>query len=133
VGQIRTLVDDGLPPDWAVLRQGEAVASAPPNGGQVGFGFDAMRVPIRLAEDCDPAVRKVAASLWPQLRRRDRGNPVEYVAAAAAADAAGQRRERDLLLGAAEQLGEAQPTYYGAAWIALGRVMLTTDLLGRCP
>ena len=25
------------------------------------------------------------------------------------------------------------PTYYGAAWVALGRIMLTTSLLGECP
>ncbi len=24
-------------------------------------------------------------------------------------------------------------SYYGAAWVALGRIMLTTSLLGDCP
>jgi endoglucanase len=24
------------------------------------------------------------------------------------------------------------PSYYGAAWVALGRIMLTTSMLGDC-
>jgi endoglucanase len=35
-------------------------------------------------------------------------------------------------LARAAQVDARGPTYYGAAWVALGRVMLTTDLLGRC-
>ena len=33
------------------------------------------------------------------------------------------------LLGAAEALDKRQPTYYGAAWVALGRIMLTSNAL----
>ena len=52
------------------------------------------------------------------------------VAAAAAADAAGRRaRRRQRLLDAAEALDRGSPTYYGAAWVALGRIMLDTDAL----
>jgi len=36
-------------------------------------------------------------------------------------------------LDAAAQLEQRSPTYYGAAWVALGRIMLTTSLLGECP
>ena len=36
-------------------------------------------------------------------------------------------------LDAAEQLDKQTPTYYGSAWVALGRVMLTSDLLDACP
>ena len=46
------------------------------------------------------------------------------VAAAGAADAAGQAGARDALLAAAEALDKRSPTYYGAAWVALGRIML---------
>ena len=84
--------------------------AAPHDDGRIGFGLDAARVPIRFAEDCDPASRAIAADLWPELRTREAGHPVELVAAAAAADAAGER----------------------AAWVALGRVVLTTDLAGSC-
>ncbi|MBX5443238.1 MAG: hypothetical protein IRZ32_17135, partial [Solirubrobacteraceae bacterium] len=44
--------------------------------------------------------------------------------AAAAAGAAGDRGRRDELLDAAERLDARQPSYYGAAWVALGRVLL---------
>ena len=54
------------------------------------------------------------------------------VAAAGAADAAGQPAARDGLLDEAEALDKRFPTYYGAAWVALGRIMLTTKLLDAC-
>jgi endoglucanase len=54
------------------------------------------------------------------------------VAAAAAADATGDRTRRDALLDAAERREMARPSYYGSAWVALGRVLLTTELAGSC-
>jgi endoglucanase len=108
------------------------VRAAPDRHGRTGFGLDAARVPIRLAEDCDPAMRAVAAGLWPRLRTRPADHPVEIVAAAAAADADGDRSRRDALLDAAERREDAAPSYYGAAWVALGRVLLTTELAGSC-
>ena len=54
------------------------------------------------------------------------------VAAAGAADAAGQTAARDGLLDEADALNRRFPTYYGAAWVALGRIMLTTRLLDSC-
>jgi endoglucanase len=51
------------------------------------------------------------------------------VAAAGAADAAGHPAARDGLLDSAEALDRRFPTYYGAAWVALGRILLTTKLL----
>jgi endoglucanase len=59
-------------------------------------------------------------------------NPVVLVAAAGAADAAGQSAARDGLLDQAETLDTRFPTYYGSAWIALGRIMLTTRQLNAC-
>ena len=129
--QLRILTLGGLPPDWAYL-EATGVRAAPDDDGRIGFGLDAARVPIRLAEDCDPAVRAVAAKLWPHLRARDARHPVEIVAGAAAADAAGERTHRDALLDAAERRDAAQPSYYGAAWVALGRVLLSTELAGTC-
>ena len=38
-------------------------------------------------------------------------------------------RDEDRLLDAAEALDKRSPTYYGAAWVALGRIMLTTNAL----
>lgn len=36
------------------------------------------------------------------------------------------------VLDEAEEIEAAGPTYDGAAWVALGRVILTADLLGSC-
>lgn len=131
--QLRALTLGGLPPDWAYLEPtGVRAAPAPGDDERTGFGLDAARVPIRVAEDCDPAVRAVAANLWPHLRTRDARHPVEMVAAAAAADATGDRTRRDALLDAAERREMARPSYYGSAWVALGRVLLTTELAGSC-
>jgi endoglucanase len=56
-----------------------------------------------------------------------------YVAAAAAAKAADQKEAVRRLLDQAAEANSAHPTYYGAAWVALGRVMLTSSALGGCP
>jgi endoglucanase len=102
-----------------------------------------------MAEDPTPAGRQIAARAWPvfegqdptklpvehQLSGRPIGstlNPVVLVAAAGAADAAGIPAARDGLLDEAEALDTRFPTYYGAAWVALGRIMLTTKLLDAC-
>jgi endoglucanase len=93
------------------------------------------------------ADRRIAADLWP-LYRHDPGNstyqldgkPIggqthaaSYVAAAAAAKAADEDKASDELLDQAQDADSSNPTYYGAAWVALGRVMLTSSALGACP
>jgi endoglucanase len=102
-----------------------------------------------MAEDPSPIGRQIAARAWPvfagqdpnqipiehDLNGRPTGtthHPVALVSAAGAADAAGQAAARDGLLDAAEALDGHSPTYYGAAWVALGRIMLTTHLLSTC-
>jgi endoglucanase len=110
-------------------------------------GFDALRLAIRSAESCVPADRRIAARLWPLYRRHPGnatysldGTPIggqthaaSYVAAAAAAKAAGNNDAAAHLLDQAQQADSAHPTYYGSAWVALGRVMLTSAALGSCP
>ncbi|MDW5596131.1 hypothetical protein VSS74_17420, partial [Conexibacter stalactiti] len=59
-------------------------------------------------------------------------HPAALVGAAAAARAAGDAGASDRLLARADALEARAPSYYGAAWAALGRIMLTTDLLGGC-
>jgi endo-1,4-beta-D-glucanase Y len=137
-----------LPPDWARLDGGRAVPIGSPSDPHVApqFSFDAVRTLVRMAEDPDPAGRRLAARAWPVFAGRDPTNlpvdhtlsgrpvgdilhPVVLVAAAGAADAAGQPAARDGLLDEAEALDRRSPSYYGAAWVALGRVMLTTNLL----
>ena len=140
-----------LPPDWARIEGGQPVPIGSPGQPEARplFGFDAARTLVRMAEDPDPAGRRIAARAWPVFEgRRPADIPVEHdlsgkpagsslhpvvlVAAAGAADAAGQPRDRDRLLDAAEALDKRSPTYYGAAWAAIGRIMLTTNALDSC-
>ena len=138
-----------LPPDWATVSEvGHAVPTAPPAGGPIRFGLDAARLPVRFAESCDREDRAVAGAMRPiltapgevpALRNLDGsadGNwqhPVALVAAAATEQGAGNPDGAVERLDAAAQLQQRSPTYYGAAWVALGRIMLTTSLLGECP
>lgn len=141
-----------LPPDWARLEDGRPVATGTPDDpdGTPKFSFDAPRTLVRMAEDPDPAGREIAARAWPVFEGQDPVklvverdlagkptggslHPVVLVAAAGAADAAGQDDARDRLLDAADALDRRSPTYYGAAWVAIGRYMLTTEALASCP
>ena len=153
---IRELTAGGqaLPPDWAALPAGSATTigaigdPAHPAGGGAppASSFDALRVAVRYASSCVREDRELAASLWPLYRAapgRDAyslaGTPranvthaASFVAAAAAARAAGDRAAMNRMLNDAQTLNQAHPTYYGAAWLALGRAMLTTAALGGC-
>jgi endoglucanase len=139
-----------LPPDWARV-DGTKARPTPAPGGQppaVQYGLDAQRLVVWMAASCDSAARKLAAHWWPTLSPPGRsgamaldqhGNvlngatsPLPFVATAAAAGAAGHYGERDRLLEQAAAADHAHPTYYGAAWVALGRALSTTRLLGGC-
>ena len=142
VGQLGALVDDGLPPDWAVVddRGAARPIAAPDRRHEPGsYGLDAARIPARMSA-CDEG-REVAARLWDQLRPLDEDgaavayslageaqasdrHPVGLVGAAGAARAAGDPGEADRLYAAAAELERRHPTYYGAAWLALGEVIL---------
>jgi endoglucanase len=138
-----------LPPDWARVDGTVATPTAAPNGEarQVQYGLDAQRLVVWLAASCDAAARRLAASWWKLLAPTVRAalalspagsilnsqtNATPLVAAAAAATAAGRSAERDRLLDAADRVQSSHPTYYGAAWLALGRTLLTTAALGGC-
>jgi len=140
-----------LPPDWSRLRTSGMLEPAPAPGREnegPRFGLDAARLLPRLAA-CTGAWADLAASTWPVLAAAPgrgttmasdlRGHPVEgaphptkAVGAAAAAHAFGDRRARDALLLEAENLDRRTPTYYGAAWIAMGRLLLTSSLGSSC-
>jgi hypothetical protein len=64
---------------------------------------------------------------WPH-----RAAPDRHVAAAAADKAAGDDSSAMHRLDVAASVAHQYPTYYGSAWVALGRIMLTTNLLGAC-
>ncbi len=144
------LVENPLPPDWAqVSSSGEVSARTAPDGGEPRFSFDAARTVLRTAESCDPADRALAADtarVLDQPVNQLRGiyaldgsptvdwqHPLMLAAAAAADSAVGDTSKAAAALDAAAALNDDAPSYYGGAWVALGRVLLQTTLLGACP
>jgi len=141
--------DDGtLPPDWAQIDGDKPVAIGSPDqpDSPPRYGFDAARTLVRFAEDPDPAGQRVAAKAWPAFQGKSPQeipiehdlsgqptgstlHPMALVAAAGAAKAAGDTASMKRLLNAADKQDRQGPTYYGAAWAALGRIMLTTQAL----
>lgn len=133
-----------LPPDWAeVDEKGSVRPIGSPNEreGEPRYGLDAARIPARLAEGCDGRGPELAARLWPRLRDLDAGgaavayhldgrraapgdHPLGLVGAAASAKAAGEDGATGRLLDRAAELERRHPSYYGAAWVALGELLL---------
>ncbi|MHB8694968.1 MAG: glycosyl hydrolase family 8 [Solirubrobacteraceae bacterium] len=144
--EIAALIAGGhLPPDWAVanLTGGLQPIGAPGSpGAQPGWSFDAARVSIRYGASCDPRDRLLAAQMSRTLAAAgtptpyaltltgapltSNSHPVSLVSAAGAANADGRLRRALELLRRASALDARFPTYYGSAWIALGRLWLTT-------
>lgn len=138
-----------LPPDWARLEAGQVVPTGPPGDphAEPTYGLDAQRLPVRLMADRAPRGRELAAAMWPVLSQHveaggpfavqsldgeplvDWRHPLSSVAAAASAGASSESQTMFDLLDRAEEIERAHPEYYGSAWVALGRVLLTTDLL----
>lgn len=103
---------------------------------------------MQLTADCNELGRRIAARMWPFFLQRDvrvaavhsldgavidpSPHPAAIVGAAGAASAAGADDSVDVLLDRAAMHHADEPTYYGAAWLALGRLWLTTSLLGGC-
>ncbi len=141
-----------LVPDWAVITtSNEVYATSPPSDPEreVGHSFDGQRTYVRFAEDCDPGGRALGERAWEFARheRRDRIDsvyglqgeprgggeaPSAVVSFAGLAKGQGHDVVVSDLLDRAREVAQRAPTYYGAAWVALGRMMLTTSLLGDC-
>ncbi len=136
-----------LPPDWALLGQGPPRASGSPDGGTPAqYGPDAMRAAVW--NSCTPAGRDLVGRWWTLLSstasqaplalnldgtvRTSSRAPLAAVAAAAAAQAVGHPLTSRSLLDAGATTAAQYPTYYGDAWVALGRILLTTGLLADC-
>jgi endo-1,4-beta-D-glucanase Y len=150
LGHLGALTNNGqaLPPDWAQLGGGTDPhpVPAPDGSAPVQSGPDGLRALVWTA--CTSAGRQLAARWWPLVRhdagaaplsRNLDGSPRQHdlaalsaVAAAAAASSAGDTAARTALLTRASEIDAKYPTYYGAAWVALGRILLTTDWLGHC-
>ncbi len=141
-----------LPSDWAQVHADGKVEAMPGAAGRgnegVRYGYDATRTPIRYVESCQAADVALAGRLTTALDRapgypavRDLGGApigadesvVAAVGQAAAAAAVNQDTAAAAALLAADLRQQQTPTYYGAAWDALGRLLLTDDRLGGCP
>ena len=140
-----------LPPDWAKLTAAGVLAPEPaPDGSQpqAQYGLDAQRTVAWFAAPCDPRAQALAARWWGLLRTGDRAQaqalrpdgavldpapaPLPLVAAAAGAQAAGQRAAARRFLQRAAARQHRDPTYYGAAWVALGSALLSGALASPC-
>jgi endo-1,4-beta-D-glucanase Y len=138
-----------LPANWVQLSaDGSAEPVGAPSGaGSPAYGLDAERVPVWLAASCSRADRSLAASISPILSRapgqgahlaytlvgRSVDRQINSIGLVATAASARDRNASDALLAAADRQSERVPTYYGNAWVALGRILLDTQLLSSCP
>ncbi len=147
----RVLDSTDLPPDWAQVHADGRIDPMPGAAGRgndgVRYGYDATRMPLRYAESCEAADTALAARLATALGRFD-GSPaardlggqpltsdssvVALSAEAAVAASAGDAAAAHAALVQGDHLQQQVPTYYGGAWDALGRLMLTETSLGGC-
>jgi endoglucanase len=149
-----TLIHDtALPPDWVVAPSGAGSrasevkpAGAPDGSNGPRYGLSAPRLLIRLAASCRAGDRALAARASdasvradaPAIRgldgsaRVDWKHPVSSVAAAAVQTARGNTAAARSALARAEDQQRHTPTYYGAAWVALGYALLHRGVLGSC-
>ncbi|GAB3574725.1 hypothetical protein GCM10027406_05160 [Leifsonia lichenia] len=144
------LKQTALPPDWAQVHADGTIDPMPGargSGQSVRYGYDAARLPLRLAESCDPADRKLSAALAAPLDRTaalpaelDLGagplttdqHPLAYLARAASRAAAGDDARALADLRRADALAATVRTYYGSAWAALAPLYLGSTRLGGC-
>ena len=142
-----------LPPDWAIVNpangQATPVSAAAATSGPGMFTYDAPRTLIRFAVNPDSTARSALTRAWSvfrytkpadivtehQLSGAPVGNAhdaITAVAVAGAAKAAGDTGAVSALLAEAAHRNAQHPSYFGAAWLALGRLLLTTDRLQPC-
>ncbi len=148
----RVLEATDLPPDWAQIHADGRIDPMPGAAGRgnegVRYGYDATRLPLRYAESCEPEDQALAARLSTAIARfggspaaRDLGGQpltgnssvVAVAAEAAVAAASGDGTAANAALVRADLLQQQEPTYYGGAWDALGRLLLSDPALGGCP
>jgi endoglucanase len=140
-----------LPPDWAQVKADGTITAMPGPAGlgpDARYSFDAARLPIRFAESCTAGERGYAAALAPTLDASDPllttldlggtamdsdQNPIAYIARASARAAAGNLSGSRADLARADDMNALYPGYYGAAWTALGHILLDSPVLGGCP
>jgi endoglucanase len=126
---LRRLANARMPPDWVTV---EADGSVGPASSRPSSGWDAVRIPLRQAESCVPADRRIAASLAGHLGHDRTRSAVSWMAEAAAQSAAGDPGKAGEAMVRAARVRKTHASYYGDAWEALGRYLLLDDRLGGC-
>ncbi|WP_375489224.1 glycosyl hydrolase family 8 [uncultured Jatrophihabitans sp.] len=140
-----------LPPDWVSAPASGGVAAVRPSGAPgtseaPQYGLSAPRLFIRLAASCSATDRALAAHASTAAMRPNAvairtlsdsdvvswHNPITAVGAAAIDTARGDSPAAGRALDAAAAQNKQSPTYYGAAWLALGSVLLRSNRLGSC-
>ncbi|HVY09921.1 MAG TPA: glycosyl hydrolase family 8 [Mycobacteriales bacterium] len=133
-----------LPPDWATVGRGAEPASAPQTGTAPASGQDGLRAIVWAA--CLPATHDLVTRWWRTLAPTARvgpltrslegapvsegPSPLSLVAAASAAEVAGDTKTAGSLLALARHTAAEHSTYYGDAWAALGQLLLSGRLPG---
>jgi endoglucanase len=132
-----------IPPDWATVdANGHAVPRAAPTGEAPRFGFEAVRVAIRMAGARTDYGRGLAARIWHFFSALPPetiapayaldGHAVEggqhaamLASAAASAAAAGDVARQRSLMDRATAVDRAAPSYYGSALLALAQLEIS--------
>lgn len=112
------------------------------------YGLDAQRAVVWSAVSCNPDERIDTSRWYEVLKNPDRArsagltldgeiadpstHPMPLIAAAAAADSADAAQASESFMESAERLHRTDPTFFGGAWIALGRILLDTNALNTC-
>lgn len=128
-----------LPPDWArVDGSGHALPRNAPSGESPRFGFEALRVPIRMAGAGTDYGRGLAARIWHFFsalapaaiapvygldgRPLTGGRHAAMLAGGAASAAAARDAREPSLMAEATAIDGGSPTYYGGACVALAEL-----------
>lgn len=127
---VQRLSAEQTPPDWVTV---DAEGTPRPDDSRSTEGWDAVRIPIRHAESCVSADRRIAGSLAARFDAAQSSSSVTWIARAASRSAAGEETKAAEALQRATEERRRHPTYYGDAWDALGRFMLLDGRLGGCP
>jgi endoglucanase len=132
-----TAAPPDVPPDWATVdANGHASPRQAPTGEEPRFGFEALRIPIRMVGAGTDYGRGLAARIWhffsalapesiaPVYRldgqaAGDGQHAAMLAAAAASGAAAGEGARERSLMDRAAAVDRAKPTYYGSACLAL--------------
>ena len=145
VRQLVTQHSGGLPSSSVSI---SGIVATPP--AQATYSGDALAAPLWYSESCVAGDRQLATSMWQILNRSrasrfatslslsgkvidDTPSVRAAVGSAAAAQVAQDPQQALALLNQAATIDQHTPSFSGDAWLAVGRIVVTTPWLGTCP